>query len=253
MGSLRRGRHDAFCGFRAFGFDFFVLRSRFGRGCGGVFKSRNSSSSRDGVAAIWVFLAMAEELPDFSKVPGLNPIIAEMHSQSDRGAAICGGAFVEQHLQDAIEKMWPPISNTVRERLFTGFGPLSSFSAKIALGQAMGVLAPTAKGDIDKIRLIRNDAAHVGMPFSFDSPENRKRLSEIVMLRYFPDIGHTYHASPERNKFSGAVNLAVMYLWMNVSMWKLKFGHHAVMPALGEDIPSQKRRTKSSSDSNRGS
>jgi hypothetical protein len=78
---------------------------------------------------------MAKNLSDLKKISGVDPItkasgmapvIAEMHSQNERGAAITGGIFLEDRLRLAIERQWPPISNTMRDKLFTGFGPLAS-------------------------------------------------------------------------------------------------------------------------------
>ncbi|MBM3732315.1 MAG: hypothetical protein FJW24_02425 [Acidimicrobiia bacterium] len=178
---------------------------------------------------------MADDTPKLSDAPSINPVIAEMHAQNDRGAAVCGGAFLEEKLQEAIEEQWPPISNTVRDRLFTGFGPLASFSAKIAIAHAIGMVDTITKSDCDKIRLIRNAAAHIGTPFSFESSEIRKILSEIALLRYMPpDQDKT--STHERNQFTGAVKCLSAYLWLQAKA-KKKFGHHTVMPGFDKELP----------------
>ena len=59
------------------------------------------------------------------------PIFHEIDNQSDRAAAVVAGSFVERALQIAIEAEWHIPSNTVRDRIFTGNGPLATFSGKI--------------------------------------------------------------------------------------------------------------------------
>lgn len=158
---------------------------------------------------------------------GVDPIILEMHSQNDRGAAIAGAVFLEEKLKEAIIKRWPPISNTVRDKLFTGYAPLATFSAKIAIAYAMGVLNVHSKSDCEKIRLLRNNAAHIGTPFLFSMPENRKHLSELRCTDAMPldeQSDDTY-----RNLFTTTIKVLTAYL-MFQEHWKHKFGFNAVMP-----------------------
>ncbi len=151
--------------------------------------------------------------------PNLDPIIREMHDQNERGAAITGGVFLEDSLRGFIELRWPPISNTVRNRLFTGYGPLSSFSAKIAIAHAMGILDTKIKSDCDKIRLIRNDAAHIGTPFSFDAPENLRHLSAIHCIRDL-SVFDDPSSRNARNQFMSAVKSIYFRLWTQESFKK---------------------------------
>lgn len=183
---------------------------------------------------------MADNPFDADIEPDIDPIIAEMHSQNDRGVAICGGAFLEEKLQEAIEERWLPICNTLRDRLFKGFGPLSSFSAKITLAQAMGILTHSAKSDFDKIRQIRNHAAHVGTPFSFNAAEIQKRLGELNALNSrMPMDQHS--DSQERNQFTGSIKLMASYLWFQ-NRFKTDYGHDKVLPYFGSEKSSKKRR-----------
>jgi DNA-binding MltR family transcriptional regulator len=187
--------------------------------------------------------------PSPDDAPSLDPIIHEMHSQNERGCAITGGVFLEEKLKEAIEKQWPKISKTLRNELFTGFGPLATFSAKIKLAKAMGVLSVSAKADCDKIRLIRNEAAHIGTPFSFNDAKIAKRIDTIECMRQFPpDIASD---SDRRNRFTAAIKYLTSYLFLQVE-WKRRFGHKTVMPDLYK-APDKRRTTNSSSDSNSGS
>lgn len=168
----------------------------------------------------------SENLVSENEVPGISPIILEMHDQSDRGAAICGAVFLENKLEAAIVDQWPDMSNRVHVRLFSG-GPLSSFSAKISLAHAMGVVCTEVKSDMDKIRKIRNSAAHAGVPFSFSSLATGQILNELQCLQGMPLDED--EKSLERNQFTSAVKFLAMYLFFQKE-WKKKFGHLEVMP-----------------------
>jgi len=165
----------------------------------------------------------------------LNPVIGEMTEQNDRGAAITGGVFLEENLKKAIELEWPPVSKTVRDKIFGGYGPLATFSSKILIANAMGVLDSQSRADCDKIRLIRNLAAHTGVPFSFDNPNVEKLINEIECVRRGPIDNSS--ESHRRNLFTSAVfNLVLCYL---------PFQHHlrnvspprAAIPAIGSTLP----------------
>lgn len=136
--------------------------------------------------------------------------IREMYAENDRSAAIVGAAFLETRLEEIIKTQWPPISNTMDERLFSGYGPLSGFSAKIDVATAMGLLDEHMRADLHKIRLLRNDAAHIESPFSFDSQESKKRLSEIRIIRNMQI--DRISESEQKNIYTGAVKIILLII-----------------------------------------
>lgn len=75
-------------------------------------------------------------------------------------AAIVGAASIDDKLAQLIGKRFPNLSNTLREKLFTGYGPLSSFSVRIDIALAFGIIDSEMKSDLDAIRQIRNAFAH---------------------------------------------------------------------------------------------
>jgi hypothetical protein len=109
-------------------------------------------------------------------------IFHEIETQTDRSAAIVAGSFVEATLRAAIEAEWDIPSNSVRERIFKGYAPLSSFSAKIEIGSVIGLFGPKTHGDLNRIRKIRNEFAHFLNPLSFATP-HIARLCEQLQLR----------------------------------------------------------------------
>jgi hypothetical protein len=88
--------------------------------------------------------------------------IKEIPRQRDRGAGIIAAAIVEDHIQAAIEtRLWiHQATEGVRKSLFKGYGPLSSFGAKIDLAYAMGLIPDGNHSLLHNVRLIRNSFAH---------------------------------------------------------------------------------------------
>ena len=86
-------------------------------------------------------------------------LVKEIESQSDRGAAIIGAAWVEEELQAAIESAMTS-DKLAADRLFRKSGPLSSFSAKIDLARLLGILSTRVATDLHIIRKVRNEFAH---------------------------------------------------------------------------------------------
>jgi DNA-binding MltR family transcriptional regulator len=108
-------------------------------------------------------------LPD----PSQRPIVEELEQQTDRGAAIIGAALVESLLRQALEsrmRVKSPLEKRTAKRLFGTMGPLSSFSAKIDLGVLLGLYPEEVRGDLHRIREVRNQFAHEEEPRDFAYP-----------------------------------------------------------------------------------
>jgi len=86
-------------------------------------------------------------------------LIEEIEEQTDRGVAIVGAAWVEETMTTAIESFLHA-DNKAWGRMFSGNGPLSTFSAKIDLCSLLGLISTTIKSDLHIIREIRNEFAH---------------------------------------------------------------------------------------------
>ena len=92
-----------------------------------------------------------------------------MQHESDRSSAIVSSALTEDINARAICNRLIPVSNTHYDNLFGDKGPLGTFSAKIEMGYSLGLYGPIAKGDLHKIRKIRNEFAHeLGIDFGHE-------------------------------------------------------------------------------------
>jgi hypothetical protein len=120
-------------------------------------------------------------LPD----PAQRPVVDELESQTDRGAAIIGASLVESLLRQALEsrmRVRTPIEKRTAKGLFGTMGPLSSFSAKIDLGVLLGLYPEEVRGDLHRIRDVRNEFAHEHQPRDFGSP----RIAELCSRFWLP-------------------------------------------------------------------
>lgn len=86
--------------------------------------------------------------------------LAELEEEGDRAAAIVGGSIIESFLEKGILMRLLPLSPALRESIFSGYGPLSSMSAKIDISFALGLFGDHVRIDLHHIRRVRNEFAH---------------------------------------------------------------------------------------------
>ena len=98
-----------------------------------------------------------------------NRMIDSFHKESDRGAAVLVGGFVENYLGVYLQSL--VVDAKVAGDLFQAVGPLSSFSQRIAVARAFGFISKDDYDDLNVIRKIRNHFAHHPLAASFsESP-----------------------------------------------------------------------------------
>lgn len=83
----------------------------------------------------------------------------ELEGESDRAAAIVGAAWVEDSLRGALASFLIPHAEAWK-RLFSGSGPLATFSTKIDLACLVGMISEAVRADLHSIREVRNEFAH---------------------------------------------------------------------------------------------
>lgn len=107
-------------------------------------------------------------------------IARQMATESDRGCAIIGCSLLEEHLGKILRaKMARCADGKQVEALFEGYGPLSTFSAKIAVCHAFGFIDDKLRHDLDIVRRIRNKFAHEYGKREFFDNDTFQQLSGI--------------------------------------------------------------------------
>lgn len=122
-------------------------------------------------------------------LPGLARIFqffGSIQSESDRGVVICASSFLEDILGQAIRSKLRLISNPTNEMVEAvrqpqpeivsekvldsllsdrPIPPLGSFAARTKMARALGLINNVMMNALDRIRRMRNDAAHLSEPF----------------------------------------------------------------------------------------
>src|SRR5262249_39739449 len=80
----------------------------------------------------------------------------ELVGTNDRLIAIVGGAMVEAALAHAIREKMIPLNKRNDDRIFGQKAPLGTFSAKIDVAYALGLISEDVQRNADYIRAIRN-------------------------------------------------------------------------------------------------
>lgn len=86
--------------------------------------------------------------------------------ETDRSAALLSTSFLDTVLEEVLKSFFVDDKNT--DKLFQGYAPLSSFSAKIDIMYALGLINKDMLTDISTVRKIRNHFAHSWQDISFD-------------------------------------------------------------------------------------
>lgn len=105
-----------------------------------------------------------------------------LFKESDRGAVLISATRLEEKLEllhrtHIAHKVADP--KKVLEELFRPYAPLSSFSAKIQLAYAYGLVDADDYADLSIIRRIRNDAAHTSVEFSFEPQDIAQKITHL--------------------------------------------------------------------------
>ncbi len=105
--------------------------------------------------------------------------------ESDRGVALVAAEFFDATLERLLRSRFA-VGLQQRPRmikpLFEGFGPLSTFSAKISISFAIGLIQNWMAADLDLVRRIRNEFAHSLESKTFTDPTISKMVSQLETL-----------------------------------------------------------------------
>jgi hypothetical protein len=90
----------------------------------------------------------------------MDAVMIETAQCDDRSAAIIGACFIEDALEECLRFYLKHNDEAVGRLFDVGEPALGTFSAKIDLCAAMGIVGPRAYKDLGRIRKIRNLFAH---------------------------------------------------------------------------------------------
>lgn len=122
---------------------------------------------------------------------GARKVVGRLLKETDAGCALIAASHLSVVLRRLIETALVHASRTGNQRLFQADGPLGTFSARIRMAGAMGLLAEDELADLDQVRKIRNafaheieeDGADPAVPLSFDAERIAGRVRDLRLPR----------------------------------------------------------------------
>jgi len=148
--------------------------------------------------------------------------LREIRASNSRGTVLVAAAMVNQLLFGALKYNLVRLSKREEEDLFEGFGPLSTFSAQIKLGFAMGLYGKKLRHDLDTIRTIRNDFAHTIDDIDLTEPEFTPKMQSLYAISDITDRKHR----PSSELLAIAVERICTFLILRTAPFNLKPDKH---------------------------
>lgn len=110
--------------------------------------------------------------------------IDQLLRESERAQMILDGGMIERFLVAALRKKMIGLNAGEIDRLFNFEGPCGSFSNRIKIAQALGIIDRPTRRKLDLIREIRNVAAHAHPDVTFATPEIRAAVLVLIGADY---------------------------------------------------------------------
>ncbi|MDF7650740.1 hypothetical protein PUG42_19600 [Erwiniaceae bacterium L1_54_3] len=103
----------------------------------------------------------------------------EFRGSSDRASAIVGAAFLDELLTEILKEYL--VDDTIKndKEIFSGVGPLATFSSKINMAYRLGIISKSERKIIHCIRDVRNKFAHKLDGVSFEENSIRQKVQSI--------------------------------------------------------------------------
>jgi hypothetical protein len=125
--------------------------------------------------------------------------MATFTKQSDRGCALVAAAWVDDALEECIRAGLRP-EQKIADDLFEPLGLLGSFGARIKIAYMFGLIERYEYHDLEVIRRIRNDFAHVRQNLRFTTQHIKERCNDLHAAKAF-HIGSGSAIRSPRQKF----------------------------------------------------
>ena len=155
---------------------------------------------------------MVRDYRDFGKDEVFNAFLDDFQKESDRAAAVLAVSY----LDDLLKQLLLHSFKNKEDELFDGMRPLSTFSAKITMSYAYGLIDKNLKDDMNNIRRIRNEFAHEFKNLSFKKEKIKNRCQRFnctdTNFEKNPSEWESYPKNDERKLFDLAVALIALYI-----------------------------------------
>lgn len=141
-------------------------------------------------------------------IKSYSQFLKEFQDETDRGAALVGAVMIDDRLEHTLRGFM--VESKISEELLEGaFAPLSSFSARIKMSYALGLINDYEFHNCELIRRIRNKFAHEGHGISFATQQVSAWCDSFTTD--LPTVDEMTHNA--RSKFINAVVLISLQLF----------------------------------------
>ena len=156
-----------------------------------------------------------------SEDASVDAFLSEFQDETDRAAAVLGPAMLDQLLKELIDASL--VSDDLAKKLTGKMMPVGTFSARITLSQAMGLISASEAKDFHRMREIRNSFAHELHGLSFETQSVRDSCRNFKIIdesREIPTNQEFFRDYPTTSR--AAFNLEVTLM---VSILKERIGN----------------------------
>ena len=168
---------------------------------------------------------MARKRSDLPTIADHHDMVMKFHEESDRAAGLLAGAFVEHYTETYLRAFI--LKDRDEKGLFQPHGPLDTFSARISIAYAFGLIDESLKSDLDYIRKVRNYIAHEPMSAIF---------SESPLRDYCQNLSTVGLSTEPREQYLFAVGMAVGRMHNTASVMKISMVPKPGLKMVGASI-----------------
>jgi len=133
------------------------------------------------------------------------PVRRLLQEESDRGAALIGTAYLDDLLATLLRAVFV---DRCADKLLELNRPLGTFDARIRLAYSIGLIRTDTYKDLEAVRGIRNDFAHLHDNLAFESESVKTRSENLhygKLLKALRDHTGMITTAKERFVFSVAI------------------------------------------------
>jgi hypothetical protein len=105
---------------------------------------------------------------DSAPLTGLASALLNTHRRTHASAVMITVAALDYQLERAIKTTLHHLNANINKRLFEGYGPISTFAAKIDIAYVLDTISKDAYDELIKIKDVRNRIAHSKTALSLD-------------------------------------------------------------------------------------
>jgi DNA-binding MltR family transcriptional regulator len=147
----------------------------------------------------------------------LQRVLLQLQDPDHRGVALLACSWLEDSLGELIRADLIQDSTSL-DTLFKNRGGLADFHSRIHMAYAMGLIARDVRDELDLIRGVRNDFAHLRDPISFSDQSITDRCVNLQTALLFERAGKDQFASVRDRFIMSVAVLCALFLQQAASM-----------------------------------